>query len=44
MQVETVPIDQLEEDPKNARLHPEKNLNAIKESLGKFGQRVPLVF
>ena len=39
MKVERVPIDSLVLDPANPRLHPEKNLEAIKGSLARFGQR-----
>jgi DNA modification methylase len=38
-----VPIDSLNLDPANARTHDEKNLAAIKGSLARFGQRLPLV-
>ena len=38
-----VSIDSLNLDPANARLHDEKNLAAIKGSLARFGQRLPLV-
>jgi ParB-like chromosome segregation protein Spo0J len=40
---ETVAIDTLTADPRNARLHSEKNLDAIKASLQRFGQRKPIV-
>ncbi len=43
MNIQTVPIATLHEDPKNARLHPDANLVAIKEALSRFGQRIPLV-
>lgn len=43
LKVETVSVDSLTPDPDNARAHSEKNLNAIKASLEKFGQRRPLV-
>ncbi len=36
-------IDQLHLDPSNARKHNPKNLDAIKSSLAKFGQRKPVV-
>ncbi len=39
----TIPIDGIEPDPRNARLHPEPNLNAIKKSLEAYGQRKPIV-
>lgn len=38
-----VDINLLKYDPLNARLHPEKNLEAIKESLALFGQLKPIV-
>jgi ParB-like chromosome segregation protein Spo0J len=38
-----VPIDSLTLDPANARTHDQKNLEAIKGSLSRFGQRLPLV-
>lgn len=41
--VETISINDLEMDPENARLHPDKNLSAIRGSLEMFGQREPLV-
>jgi len=41
--VETVPIDSLKPDPRNARTHGERNLSAIAASLQRFGQRRPLV-
>lgn len=38
-----VPIDSVHEDPANARIHPERNLEAIEASLVRFGQRIPIV-
>jgi hypothetical protein len=38
-----VPIDTLSHDPENARTHSERNLEAIKFSLTKFGQQKPVV-
>ena len=38
-----IPIQSLQIDPKNARKHDERNLGAIKASLGRFGQRLPVV-
>src|SRR5689334_9508077 len=38
-----LPLDSLTLDPANARTHDEKNLAAIKGSLKRFGQRLPLV-
>ncbi len=43
MQVETVPLASLVEDPANARKHAPKNLEAIKGSLAKFGQQKLIV-
>lgn len=43
MNVEVVPIEELTLDPENARKHPEKNLEAIKGSLRRFGQQKPIV-
>ena len=37
------PIASLREDPKNARKHDKKNLDAIAKSLTEFGQRKPIV-
>lgn len=38
-----VPIDEVEEDPKNARRHPDPNLDAIKRSIDAHGQLKPIV-
>jgi DNA modification methylase len=43
MNIETVPIDSLIADPANVRKHPDRNLDAIKASLARFGQQKPLV-
>lgn len=43
MTIETVPVDSLTLDPANARKHDERNLEAIKASLARFGQQHPLV-
>ena len=37
------PVAELREDPNNARAHDERNIEAIKTSLGAFGQRKPIV-
>ena len=37
------PIDDLTLDPANVRLHSDRNLEAIKASLRKFGQQKPIV-
>jgi hypothetical protein len=41
--VNWVEIEKLRPDPENARVHPERNLAAIKESLSRFGQQRPIV-
>jgi len=41
--VRRVALDSLHLDPANARSHPERNLEAIKASLARFGQVEPLV-
>lgn len=38
-----VPIDSVKFDPENARLHPERNMQAIKDSLCLYGQVKPIV-
>lgn len=43
LRIETVAIDKLTEDPKNARAHDRRNIDAIKGSLERFGQVEPLV-
>lgn len=43
MRVETIAIGELSFDPANVRLHPTKNLEAIKASLRRFGQQKPIV-
>jgi len=43
MDVETIEVGELTQDPRNARLHPDENLAAIKASLAEFGQVEPLV-
>ncbi len=39
-----VPIERLTLDHANARAHPKKNLDALRESLRLFGQRTPIVY
>jgi len=41
--IETVSISSLSNDPDNARLHNDKSIKAIAESLKTFGQRKPIV-
>jgi ParB-like chromosome segregation protein Spo0J len=43
MNVETISIDTLSNDPANARIHSARNLDAIKASLQRFGQQKPIV-
>ena len=43
MRIETLQLTDLTEDPANARTHPERNMAAIKASLERFGQRLPLL-
>jgi len=43
MSIETVPIDSLTLDPRNARLHNERNMAAITDSLRRFGQQKVIV-
>lgn len=43
MKVRLVPIDYPVLDEKNPRLHGERNLRAIRDSLAKFGQAEPIV-
>lgn len=43
MKLESVPLHELTEDPRNARTHDERNMAAIKASLARFGQVEPLV-
>lgn len=43
MTVDIVPVASLTLDPANARKHPDRNLEAIKGSLLRFGQQRPLV-
>lgn len=43
MIVVDVPIESLTPDPKNARVHGERNLSAIANSLRRFGQKKPIV-
>jgi ParB-like chromosome segregation protein Spo0J len=43
IELRTVAIDELQPDPENARVHSERNINAIAKSLSTFGQRKPIV-
>ena len=43
MLVETVPIGSVTLDPANVHKHSAKNIEAIKGSLARFGQRTPVV-
>lgn len=43
MNVKAVKLDSLSQDPANVRKHSERNIEAIKASLRKFGQQKPIV-
>jgi DNA modification methylase len=43
LSIRRIPLADLHADPANARLHGDKNLQAIKDSLARFGQAEPLV-
>lgn len=43
MEILTVPLDALVPDPNNARAHPKENIDAIKASLTRFGQVLPIL-
>ncbi len=43
LRVETCDISTLREDPKNARRHSRRNIDAIKQSLIRFGQRRAII-
>ena len=43
MKTESVALETLSEDPSNPRAHSERNLDAIKASLERFGQQKPIV-
>ncbi len=43
MEVELCKIDTLLHDPENSRLHDDRNLEAIRNSLERFGQQKPIV-
>lgn len=43
MKIEKIKIATLTPDPKNARVHNKKNIEAIASSLREFGQRTPIV-
>jgi ParB-like chromosome segregation protein Spo0J len=43
LEVVSVPIGQLHQDPRNARRHDQHNLATIRASLEQFGQRKPVV-
>ncbi len=38
-----VPIDSLVSDPQNSRVHPPRNLEALRNSLQYYGQRKPII-
>jgi hypothetical protein len=43
LEIESIQLADLKLDPKNARTHSGRNIDAIKESLERFGQRKPIV-
>lgn len=43
MNVKAIPISKVTQDPANVRSHDERNLEAIKGSLARFGQQKPIV-
>jgi ParB-like chromosome segregation protein Spo0J len=43
MNIESVPLSSLREDPANVRVHSKRNMDAIRNSLAQFGQQKPLV-
>ena len=43
LEIRRVRLDSLHPDPANVRLHDERNLDAIKGSLARFGQQKPIV-
>jgi hypothetical protein len=43
MNVESVSVNDLSLDPANARAHPERNMEAVRASLRRFGQQKPIV-
>src|SRR5215208_1600077 len=43
LQLVRLPVAELEQDPDNARAHDRRNIEAIKGSLQRFGQRLPIV-
>lgn len=38
-----MPVESLDFDPRNARLHGKRNMDTVKSSLTRFGQRLPIV-
>lgn len=43
MKIVDVDISELRHDPRNARVHNERNLDAIRASLKRYGQQYPIV-
>lgn len=43
MQIESVPITSVTQDPNNKRLRTDENYIALRESLRRFGQQIPIV-
>jgi ParB-like chromosome segregation protein Spo0J len=43
LEIVEISVDEVFQDPNNVRLHDDKNIDAIKGSLKKFGQQKPIV-
>ena len=43
MKIESIPLSAIAPDPANVRLHDDRNLEAIRGSLARFGQQKPIV-
>lgn len=43
MKIEQVKIDSVQQDPRNKRLHNDTQYIALRESLSRFGQQIPIV-
>ena len=43
MKIETLPLSAVVPDPANVRQHDQRNLDAIRGSLARFGQQKPIV-
>lgn len=43
LRILAVPVESLNFDPDNARVHPKRNVEAVKLSLETYGQRIPII-